>query len=57
MIAAVIPAYNEEKNIQSVLDNLAHLFSLDIIIPVLNGCSDNTRAVVLAPSRFTARTY
>lgn len=48
MIAAVIPAYNEEKNIQSVLDNLAHLFSLDIIIPVLNGCSDNTRTVVLA---------
>lgn len=47
MIAAVIPAYNEEKNIQSVLNNLAHLFSLDIIIPVLNGCTDNTREIVL----------
>ena len=40
MVAAVIPAYNEEENIQSVLDNLAHLLSLDLIIPVLNGCTD-----------------
>ena len=48
MVAAVIPAYNEEENIQSVLDNLAHLLSLDLIIPVLNGCTDCTRDIVLA---------
>ncbi|MBE6112065.1 MAG: glycosyltransferase [Peptococcaceae bacterium] len=48
MLAAVIPAYNEEENIQAVLDNLAQLFSLDVVIPVLNGCTDNTRNVVLA---------
>lgn len=48
MIAAVIPAYNEEDSIGTVLDNLAHLYTLDCIIPVLNGCTDRTRDVVLA---------
>ncbi len=48
MIAAVIPAYNEEESIGQVLNNLAHLFTLDYVIPVLNGCSDGTRDIVLA---------
>lgn len=47
MIAAVIPAYNEEDSITAVLDNLAQLLALDVVIPVLNGCTDNTRAMVL----------
>ena len=47
MIAAVIPAYNEEDSIGHVLDALAHLFTLDTVIPVLNGCTDHTRQVVL----------
>ncbi len=46
MIAAVIPAYNEEDSIGHVLDALAHLFTLDTVIPVLNGCTDHTRQVV-----------
>ena len=48
MIAAVIPAYNEEDSIGTVLDNLAHLYTLDFIIPVLNGGTDHTRDVVRA---------
>ncbi len=47
-IAAVIPAYNEEESIGHVLDNLAQLLVLDLVIPVLNGCTDHTRDVVLA---------
>lgn len=46
-IAVVIPAYNEADHIVSVLDNLAHLFTLDYLIPVLNGCTDNTRQLIL----------
>ncbi len=46
-VAAVIPAYNEEDHIAAVLDNLSCLFTLDYIIPVLNGCTDNTRQVLL----------
>lgn len=46
--AVVIPAYNEEVGIQSVLDNLAQLYPLDFILPVLNGCTDHTRQTVLA---------
>lgn len=45
--AAIIPAYNEEHSISAVLDNLAQLFSLDFIIPVLNGCTDHTRQNIL----------
>lgn len=48
VIAAVIPAYNEEESIGHVLDNLAHLLELKYVIPVLNGCTDDTRSVVLA---------
>lgn len=47
MIAAVIPACNEETGIAQVLDNLEQLTSLDVVIPVLNGCTDQTRQVVL----------
>ena len=47
MITAVIPACNEEENIQAVLDNLAQVSSLDQIIPVLNGCTDHTRDEIL----------
>lgn len=47
MIAAVIPACNEAAGIVSVLDNLAQLPALDVVIPVLNGCQDDTRRNVL----------
>lgn len=47
MIAAVIPACNEETGIVHVLDNLAQLATLDVVIPVLNGCTDHTRQAVL----------
>ena len=45
--AVVIPAYNEETGIISVLDNLAMLNTALKIIPVLNGCTDNTRQNIL----------
>lgn len=48
MIAAVIPAYNEEESIYHVLDNLACLYTLDTVIPVLNGCTDHTRQIILS---------
>ena len=48
MNAAVIPACNEEAGITNVLDNLARLNAVDVIIPVLNGCTDPTRQRALA---------
>lgn len=45
--AVVIPACNEELGILSVLDNLAQLYTLDLILPVLNGCTDHTRKHIL----------
>ena len=48
MNAAVIPACNEEAGITNVLDNLARLNAVDVIIPVLNGCTDHTRQRALA---------
>lgn len=45
--AVVIPACNEENRIASVLDNLAQIYNLYKIIPVLNGCTDNTRRKIL----------
>ena len=53
-IAVVIPACNEDAYIASVLDNLSDLPTLDYIIPVLNGCSDHTRQVVLQHPLVTA---
>jgi hypothetical protein len=41
MFSAVIPAQNEEKSILAVLTNVL-ILPLDLIIPVLNGCTDNT---------------
>lgn len=46
VLAIVIPAYNEEDTIRQVLDNLKSL-PVKWIIPVLNGCSDDTLSVVL----------
>ncbi len=45
MFSAVIPAQNEEKSILAVLTNLLSL-PLDLIIPVLNGCTDNTLELI-----------
>ncbi|MFZ3101583.1 MAG: glycosyltransferase [Desulfitobacteriaceae bacterium] len=45
MFSAVIPAQNEEKSILAVLTNLLRL-PLDLIIPVLNGCTDNTLELI-----------
>jgi glycosyltransferase involved in cell wall biosynthesis len=47
LIAAVIPALNEEKSIGMVLHKLT-LLPIDIIIPVVNGCTDYTRQIVEA---------
>jgi glycosyltransferase involved in cell wall biosynthesis len=52
--AVVIPAYNEETGIISVLDNLAMLNTALKIIPVLNGCTDNTRQNILTHSFVTS---
>jgi len=41
LLAVVIPANNEEKNICRVIYNL-HVLRPGLIIPVVNGCSDNT---------------
>ena len=53
-ISVVIPAYNEETGIISVLDNLAMLNTALKIIPVLNGCTDNTRQSILAHPLITS---
>lgn len=41
MFAAVIPAQNENIRVKQVIQNLLQL-PLDLIIPVVNGCQDNT---------------
>lgn len=41
MFATVIPAKNEENRIGQVINNVLNL-PVDIIIPVINGCTDNT---------------
>lgn len=46
MLAVVIPAYNEEYCIGQVLNNLCSL-PIKWLIPVLNGCQDNTLDIVL----------
>jgi len=56
VIAAVIPAYNEETAITEVLDNLARLSTLDYVIPVLNGCIDNTRKHILEHPLWDSKT-
>lgn len=52
--AAVIPACNEETGILSVLDNLAQLYTLDMVLPVLNGCTDHTRQHLLSHPLITS---
>lgn len=41
-VAAIIPAYNEEKTIGAVLDAVRQVSDLDEIIVVSDGCTDNT---------------
>jgi glycosyltransferase involved in cell wall biosynthesis len=45
MFSAVIPAQNEDKSILAVLTNVL-ILPLDLIIPVLNGCTDNTLELI-----------
>lgn len=47
MLAAVVPARNEEKRIARVLRHLRTV-GADIILPVVNGCTDNTLAEIKA---------
>ncbi|HHT62536.1 MAG: glycosyltransferase family 2 protein [Bacillota bacterium] len=47
MFAAVIPAQNENIRIKQVIQNLLKL-PLNFIIPVINGCHDNTLGVCLS---------
>ncbi len=45
-ISIVIPAYNEEKRIESVVSNYIDYFDNQEIIIVCNGCIDNTVNIV-----------
>ncbi|MCG8403293.1 MAG: glycosyltransferase family 2 protein [Firmicutes bacterium] len=45
MFVAVIPVKNEAGNLEQVVKNLPVHF-LELIIPVLNGCSDNSLAIL-----------
>ncbi|KJS12177.1 MAG: hypothetical protein VR67_10370 [Peptococcaceae bacterium BRH_c8a] len=45
MFAAVIPVKNEAKSLEQVVFNLTANF-LDLIIPVLNGCTDNSLSIL-----------
>lgn len=47
MFAAVIPAQNENIRVKQVIQNLLKL-PLDIIIPVINGCQDDTLELCLS---------
>lgn len=47
-VAVVIPAYNEEENIASVLSVLVNVTEIDEIIVVNDGSSDATRDVALS---------
>ena len=47
MLAAVVPARNEEKRISQVLRHLRTV-GANIILPVVNGCTDNTLAEIEA---------
>ncbi|BAF58263.1 MAG: glycosyltransferase family 2 protein [Pelotomaculum sp.] len=46
MLAAVVPARNEEKSIKKIIDTLLGL-PFDLIIPVINGCTDNSYGIVM----------
>ncbi len=46
MLAAVVPVQNEEKRIRGTIEALLSV-SADLIIPVINGSSDNSYQVVL----------
>ncbi len=50
MIAAVVPAKNESSRIGTVL-NMISLLPVDLVIPVINGCEDNTLEKVLENTR------
>ena len=59
MFVAIIPAKNEEKNLKQVIAKLP-LAYINLIIPVLNGCTDNSLQVlkqlncpILAPIIFS----
>ena len=45
MLAAVVPVHNEEKRLKKTLKNLLAT-QIDVIIPVINGCSDNSYRIV-----------
>lgn len=47
MFAAVVPAQNENIRVKQVIQNLLKL-PLDLIIPVINGCQDNTLELCLS---------
>jgi len=47
MFAVVIPAQNESMGIKQVIQNLLTL-PVDLIIPVVNGCWDNTLSICLS---------
>ncbi|KJS23454.1 MAG: glycosyl transferase family 2 [Clostridiaceae bacterium BRH_c20a] len=46
VVSAVIPAYNEEKNISLVLDVVTQVPDLKEVIVVSDGSTDNTAAIV-----------
>lgn len=46
MFAAVVPTRNEERNITKVIKTLLKV-PVDFVIPVINGCTDNSQQAVL----------
>ncbi|MEE8167994.1 MAG: dolichyl-phosphate beta-glucosyltransferase [Candidatus Hydrothermarchaeales archaeon] len=50
-LSVVIPAYNEEERIESVLRNYADFYRSYEIIVVCNGCSDTTPEIVAKRSK------
>lgn len=45
MLAVVVPVHNEEERIKKTVETLLSI-SPDLIIPVINGCSDNSGAII-----------
>lgn len=45
MLAAVVPVHNEEARIKKTMETLLAV-DLDLILPIINGCSDNSYNII-----------
>ena len=48
-VSVIVPAYNEEKNIQKILQNIKKIkgYKLQIIVAIDSKTSDNTKGVAI----------